>query len=130
MLRSISKSKIFKPAFQSRTLASISHDLNDAYDVVIIGGGVAGATLACSLGKYRTHTQKELTSTNFYFIASRPSFRHNRIALVEGMDLTSVKNWEPKSDNFSNRVVSLTPGSMDFFNSKFCCQTHRGFMKH
>lgn len=35
------------------------------------------------------------------------------------MDLTSVKNWEPKSDNFSNRVVSLTPGSMDFFNSKF-----------
>lgn len=50
MLRSISKSRVFKPAFQSRTLASISKDLNDAYDVVIIGGGVAGATLACSLG--------------------------------------------------------------------------------
>jgi ubiquinone biosynthesis monooxygenase Coq6 len=33
-----------------RTLASVSSDLESAYDVVIIGGGVAGVTLACSLG--------------------------------------------------------------------------------
>jgi ubiquinone biosynthesis monooxygenase Coq6 len=44
--------------------------------------------------------------------------RNNRIALVEAMDLTGVRNWEPKQDNFSNRVVSLTPGSMGFFKSK------------
>lgn len=30
---------------------SISRDL--AYDVVIIGGGVAGVTLACALGKQK-----------------------------------------------------------------------------
>lgn len=44
--------------------------------------------------------------------------RHNRIALVEAMDLTGVRNWEPQTDNYSNRVVSLTPGSMGFFESK------------
>lgn len=45
--------------------------------------------------------------------------RHHRIALVEAMDLTGVRNWESKPDNFSNRVVSLTPGSMGFFDSKW-----------
>lgn len=45
--------------------------------------------------------------------------RQHRIALVEAMDLSSVKQWEPKADNFSNRVVSLTPGSLGFFSSKF-----------
>lgn len=48
--------------------------------------------------------------------------RHNRIALVEAMDLTGVRNWEPQPDNYSNRVVSLTPGSMGFFEST--CQLY------
>lgn len=57
MLRLVQNSKLFQPlissqvAFQKRTLASVSNDLENAYDVVIIGGGVAGVTLACSLGK-------------------------------------------------------------------------------
>lgn len=57
MLRILQNSKLIQPlistkhAFQKRTLASISNDLENAYDVVIIGGGVAGVTLACSLGK-------------------------------------------------------------------------------
>ncbi|GAA5815003.1 hypothetical protein MFLAVUS_008507 [Mucor flavus] len=103
MLRCIQLQKVIRPflrsqhALQKRTLASISPDLENAYDVVIIGGGVAGVTLACSL-------------------ASRPSLRNSRIALVEAMDLTGVRNWEPKLDNYSNRVVSLTPGSMSFFD--------------
>ncbi|KAG2211219.1 hypothetical protein INT47_006339 [Mucor saturninus] len=102
MLRILQSQKLYQPfvsnrhALQRRTLASISNDLENAYDVVIIGGGVAGVTLACSL-------------------ASSPSMRHNRIALVEAMDLTGVRNWEPQADNYSNRVVSLTPGSMGFF---------------
>lgn len=52
------------------------------------------------------------------YTASRPSMRQHRIALVEAMDLTNVKQWEPKAGNYSNRVVSLTPGSMGFFSSK------------
>jgi ubiquinone biosynthesis monooxygenase Coq6 len=63
MLRTIQKSKLVgsinKYAFQKRTLASINHNLNDAYDVVIIGGGVAGATLACSLGKTKLSKKKK-----------------------------------------------------------------------
>jgi NADH dehydrogenase FAD-containing subunit len=42
---------VFKNAFNRRCLATVAHDLENAYDVVIIGGGVAGVTLACSLGK-------------------------------------------------------------------------------
>lgn len=123
MLRTIQKTRLLAPikkyAYQKRTLASLTHDLNDAYDVVIIGGGVAGATLACSLGIYLSCQKlKKVLLTYLYWTASRPAFKHNRIALVEGMDLTSVKSWEPKQDNFSNRVVSLTPGSMEFFDSK------------
>lgn len=57
MLRILQNQKLIQPlistrhAFQKRTLASTSNDLENAYDVVIIGGGVAGVTLACSLGK-------------------------------------------------------------------------------
>ncbi|KAI8379038.1 hypothetical protein BD560DRAFT_324896 [Blakeslea trispora] len=75
--------------------SATSTDLGKTYDVVIIGGGVAGVTLACSL-------------------ASNPSMCHQRIALVEAMDLTNVRQWEPKQNEFSNRVVSLTPGSLEF----------------
>lgn len=40
------------------------------------------------------------------------------MALVEAMDLSSTKNWTPAPDKYSNRVVSLTPASMRFFNGK------------
>lgn len=50
--------------------------------------------------------------------------RNSRIALVEAMDLTGVRKWEPKQDNYSNRVVSLTPGSMGFFDRKYCKPFH------
>lgn len=34
------------------------------------------------------------------------------------MDLSSTKNWTPSPDAYSNRVVSLTPASMRFLQSK------------
>lgn len=42
---------VIKFAYNKRCLATIANDHQNAYDVVIIGGGVAGVTLACSLGK-------------------------------------------------------------------------------
>ncbi|CAO3660520.1 unnamed protein product [Rhizopus stolonifer] len=96
MLRLLHKSGIHKNILGRRAFTSVSKDLEQAYDVVIIGGGVAGVTLACAL-------------------ASSPSVSHKRIALVEAMDLSGVQNWKPQQDNYSNRVVSLTPGTMDFF---------------
>ncbi|KAI9481198.1 MAG: hypothetical protein EXX96DRAFT_450557, partial [Benjaminiella poitrasii] len=102
MLRAIQRHSFshrpFIHQFAKRNLATVAKDLENAYDVVIIGGGVAGVSLACSLGKKKN-----------------PTMQHHRIALVEAMDLSKVKKWEPKQDNYSNRVVSLTPGSMGFF---------------
>ncbi|KAI8331215.1 hypothetical protein BC941DRAFT_439321 [Chlamydoabsidia padenii] len=77
----------------TRRLYSMDTDLKNAYDVVIVGGGVCGTALACS-------------------IASNPLLQHQRVALVEAMDLSNTLTWSPKPDHFSNRTVSLTPGSM------------------
>lgn len=55
MLRTIQSRHLIRPFAKyainkQRHLATVAQDLENAYDVVIIGGGVAGATLACSLG--------------------------------------------------------------------------------
>ncbi|KAG0174092.1 putative ubiquinone biosynthesis monooxygenase [Apophysomyces sp. BC1034] len=80
---------------KARHFSTVVNELENAYDVVIIGGGVAGTALACSL-------------------ASNPALREQRVALVEAMDLTSTVQWAPQENKYSNRVVSLTPGSMNF----------------
>ncbi|KAH8556280.1 ubiquinone biosynthesis monooxgenase [Umbelopsis sp. PMI_123] len=70
-----------------------SSSINHIYDVVIVGGGVAGTALACSL-------------------ASKPEFHSKKIALIEAFDLAPVKKWTPTEKVYSNRVVSLTPASV------------------
>jgi hypothetical protein len=39
---------------------------------------------------------------------------HLKLALVESQDLERVRRWELPADQFSNRVSSLTPGSVAF----------------
>ncbi|KAI7867778.1 hypothetical protein BDF14DRAFT_1798957 [Spinellus fusiger] len=65
------------------------------YDIVIVGGGIAGTALACAL-------------------TSNPVLKNQRVALVEAMDLAPTKAWTPVDHQYSNRVVSLTPGSLQF----------------
>ncbi|KAH8144683.1 uncharacterized protein LAJ45_11276 [Morchella importuna] len=67
----------------------------DLYDVVVVGGGPAGLSLASSL--------RSSSVTNGL-----------RVALVEGFDLAPGRNWKPEPQTFSNRVSSLTPGSVGF----------------
>ncbi|OZJ04016.1 hypothetical protein BZG36_03764 [Bifiguratus adelaidae] len=91
---------IEKYAYRSRTLATLrniplQNQFVNAYDVIILGGGVAGAALAASL-------------------VSSPLMKAKKIALVEAMDLSRVQQWTPTSGQYSNRVVSLTPASRTF----------------
>ncbi|PWW78812.1 ubiquinone biosynthesis hydrox [Tuber magnatum] len=69
----------------------------DLYDVVIVGGGPAGLSLATSL------RSSSVTS-------------RLRVALIEGLDLGAGRKWKPSIENYSNRVSSLTPGSVGFLN--------------
>ncbi|KAF9927748.1 putative ubiquinone biosynthesis monooxygenase [Mortierella alpina] len=67
----------------------------EQYDVVIVGGGIAGSALACAL-------------------ASAKASGAQRIALIEAFDLSNHINWAPRPDQYSNRVSSLTPKSVAF----------------
>ncbi|KAK9235134.1 hypothetical protein V1525DRAFT_284451 [Lipomyces kononenkoae] len=69
-----------------------STTMSNLYDVVIVGGGISGLTLAAGL-------------------KSSPYTSNLKIALVESMSLASAKNWSPENDRYSNRVSSITPAS-------------------
>ncbi|KAF9102261.1 putative ubiquinone biosynthesis monooxygenase [Mortierella sp. AM989] len=74
---------------------STDSSVPDQYDVVIVGGGIAGSALACALATGKASSTQ-------------------RIALIEAFDLSNHINWSPRPDHYSNRVSSLTPKSVAF----------------
>ncbi|KAG0264968.1 putative ubiquinone biosynthesis monooxygenase [Mortierella polycephala] len=82
-------------ASPSTTKGTATAAAPEQYDVVIVGGGIAGSALACALASSKTAgTQK--------------------IALIEAFGLSNHINWAPRPDQYTNRVSSLTPKSVAF----------------
>lgn len=81
--------------FYSAAAAASSASTPEPYDVVVIGGGPAGLTLATAL-KNSPYTQSLKT------------------LLVEGGSLEHIRGWGPGPDHYENRVSSLTPRSAAF----------------
>ncbi|KAJ1982770.1 putative ubiquinone biosynthesis monooxygenase [Dimargaris xerosporica] len=75
-----------------RNYSTAAPATTEPWDLVIVGGGIVGATLACGLG-------------------ASPLTRNKRIALVESSDLAKVRAWSPAPRSYSSRTVSITPGS-------------------
>ncbi|KAL1916552.1 uncharacterized protein VTP21DRAFT_5743 [Calcarisporiella thermophila] len=71
-------------------------NLNKFYDIVIVGGGIVGTSLACAL-------------------ASSPTLKNLKIALLEAGSLSKYLSWTPSPNEYSNRVSSLTPASVKLF---------------
>ncbi|KAK9480781.1 hypothetical protein V1514DRAFT_115285 [Lipomyces japonicus] len=91
------------------TAAASNHQINNApspvpsdkptlYDVVIVGGGVSGLTLAAGL-------------------KSSPHTAHLKTALIESLSLDTVRNWDAPLSQFSNRVSSFTPSNKAYLES-------------
>ncbi|KAK5810179.1 hypothetical protein F5H01DRAFT_295894 [Linnemannia elongata] len=97
-IRSPLSSRLHQPMaairFQS-TEAKTAAATTEEYDVVIVGGGIAGSALACAL-------------------ASNKASSTLKIALIEAFDLSNHIKWSPRPDQYSNRVSSLTPKSVAF----------------
>lgn len=69
-------------------------------DVVIVGGGPAGLSLLAAL-------------------KNNPKTSHLSCTLVEGLSLAPVRAFsQDPPENFTNRVVSLTPKSVEFMQEK------------
>ncbi|KAK7208333.1 ubiquinone biosynthesis monooxygenase COQ6 [Myxozyma melibiosi] len=79
----------------STTGRKFSDIQSDVYDVVIVGGGVSGLTLAAAL-------------------KASPYTSALKVALIEGMSLAPATKWDPSPDQLSNRVSSITPASQAF----------------
>ncbi|KAF8647752.1 hypothetical protein AX16_006587 [Volvariella volvacea WC 439] len=78
-----------------RSVSTVPSDTaHEDCDVVIVGGGPAGLALASALGS------SQIVKDNL------------KVVLVEGGDLSKIKNWSPSS--YSNRVSSLTSASQAF----------------
>ncbi|GET04820.1 ubiquinone biosynthesis monooxygenase COQ6 [Rhizophagus clarus] len=78
--------------------SSSSDILENIYDIVIVGGGISGSALACALA-----SSPKITGSQ------------KRVALIESSDMSNIKEWKPVKGEFSNRVSSLTPRSVEFF---------------
>ncbi|KAK6198004.1 COQ6 monooxygenase, coenzyme Q biosynthesis [Scheffersomyces amazonensis] len=69
-------------------------------DVVIVGGGPAGLSVLAAL-------------------KNSPKTRHLKCTLVEASDLTNVRDfYDNPGENYTNRVVSVTPKSVEFMKSR------------
>ncbi|KAI9755948.1 MAG: hypothetical protein M4579_004079 [Chaenotheca gracillima] len=81
-----------------RFASATSSTSPDIYDVVCVGGGPAGLSLATAL------RASKATS-------------HLKIALVESQDLDRTRKWKLAPDQYSNRVSSLTSSSVDYLDA-------------
>ncbi|KAF9143407.1 putative ubiquinone biosynthesis monooxygenase [Linnemannia schmuckeri] len=96
-IRSPLSSRLHQPmaAIRFQSTEAKAAATTEEYDVVIVGGGIAGSALACAL-------------------ASNKASSTLKIALIEAFDLSNHIKWSPRPDQYSNRVSSLTPKSVAF----------------
>lgn len=104
----------FLPA--GRRLCSSSAG-RDVYDLVVVGGGMVGSALACSVGKLSIGVISftVISCPSSFSSGCEPSFSHKRVLLLESNP--SPPQPVTADDAYSNRVSTLSLGSVDLMKS-------------
>lgn len=99
MLRSTTLQRLRPAVFRvqrwNSTTTSAPKPSTTHSDIVVVGGGPAGLTIAAALKHYPETVNKSVT-------------------LVEFGSLDNLKTWGPDMERFENRVSSLTPSSVEY----------------
>ena len=93
----------------------------EIYDVVCVGGGPAGLSLLTAL---RMPLSIIISSISWWsrlneghmILGATEATSHLKLALVESQDLGRLREWNLPTDQYSNRVSSLTPASVAFLD--------------
>ncbi|KAK4049561.1 putative ubiquinone biosynthesis monooxygenase [Microbotryomycetes sp. JL201] len=89
-------------------------------DLVVVGGGPAGLALAAAIGVSQLGSIILLEVLMVIYAASNTSITssHGRLALIEAGDFKQQLQWQPKPDEYSNRVSSITADNIRFLTSE------------
>ncbi|EMD38819.1 hypothetical protein CERSUDRAFT_104141 [Gelatoporia subvermispora B] len=90
----VSKRRVRLATRATRSLSTTAN--HEESDIVIVGGGPAGLTLASALGS--SHAVRDTL----------------KVTLIEAGDLDKVRGWSMQPGKFSNRVSSITNASQAF----------------
>lgn len=90
-----SSSNSGQPSSESEVKQSFTNN-DDQYDVAVVGGGMVGMALACSL-------------------ASMPLTKHLSVAIIDSNPALGKSNFIKKEDPPDPRVSTVTPATISFF---------------
>ena len=83
------------------------------YDAVIVGGGLVGSAMACSIGFIPSKTP------SFSILLGKSARLSTKRILLLDSAKAPVK-LEKNANEFSNRVSAVSPNSVNMFKSKKC----------
>ncbi|SCV70529.1 BQ2448_1923 [Microbotryum intermedium] len=117
-----------------RCRAAAAEATAETHDIVVIGGGPAGCTLAAALGErrlgYRVN-KSQLTSCQPFCTASNTAISStHKVTLLEASSMAKLADWALSPGEYSNRVSSITAENVAFLSGQSHWHRYIGVWGH